>query len=177
MFGPSMCVKSLQEWTGKTRVSVLFDSNENEFTDTALFDVLRNRPNVALVAVTKDDDVFGAFYSTPVSKQDEEFYDENIFAFSFESHGRCMTPQRFVPMADQKDEAYVVFCKNDETFERFVLVGLEACGEFSLGNEQSKTFCENVSCAFEGIEDETLTGCNEWMHPYHCCRLIALQLQ
>ena len=170
-------VKSLQEWTGKTTMSVLFDSNENEFTDRSLFDAVKNKPNIALVAVTTDNDVFGAFYSIPVSKQEEELFDGNVFAFSFESHGRCMTPQRFVAMTEQRDEAYVVFCKNDESFERFVLVGLEACGEFSLGNEKSKTFCENVSGAFEEIEDETLTGCNGWESPYHCCRLIALQFE
>ena len=51
--------------------------------------------NIAVVGCTPKGDVFGGFYSVAVTKQDSEFFDPNIFAFSFESHGRCETPLRF----------------------------------------------------------------------------------
>ena len=54
------------------------------------------RPNIAIIGFTTDGDVFGVLYSVSVDRHEGEFDGPNIFAFSFESHGPCMTPQRLI---------------------------------------------------------------------------------
>ena len=170
---------ALKKWTGKERASIIYDSNGDEFTDECLFQAIKGKPNVAIVATTTDGDVCGGFYSVAVTEQREFFYDPTIFAFSFESHGRCKTPQRFVVKKENQENADVGFFKSDKN--GFVQFWVDCVGGFYLGNEKSYSYCWNVSRAFEGLENTTLTGKNNtggWREgPYHhCARLVAIQL-
>ena len=90
------CSQQLKEWTGKTRATLVYDSKVDPFTAGELFVKVKNKPNIAIVGVTMEGDVFGMFHAVAVMKQDIGFIDPDVFAFSFESHGRCKTPQRFV---------------------------------------------------------------------------------
>ena len=169
---------TLKEWTGKTSATVVYDSKVDLFTHDGLFDAVKGRPNVAVIGFTTDGDVFGGFYSVAVTEQEESFDDPNMFAFSFESHGRCMTPQRFVVKDRLKEEAKVSFWKRDEN--GFVELGVNGEGGFCLGNEKSASFCCDMSCAFEGLENTTLTGqnCTSDKGPFHhCTRLVAVRLE
>ena len=125
---------------------------------------------------TTDGDVFGGFYSVAVTEQKKWFYDPNIFVFSFESHGRCMTPQRFVVKKGLREKEYVRIWKDD--WNGFVKFGVEHFG-FWLGKENS--FCMNLSGGFEGLEDTTLTGKNlsDWETPqfHHCAHLVSIQFE
>ena len=171
------CVNALKEWTGKSRATIIYDSTVDEFTDDGLFNKVKGKPNVALIAFTSDGDVFGGFYSVAVTKKEEWFFDPNIFAFSFESHGRCMTPQRFMVCEGLKENAEVRFWKNDRC--AFVTFGVFDEGGFCLGNERSFSYCDEVSSAFDRLEDTTLTGknCTYDNGPFHhCARLVAVQL-
>ena len=170
-------VNALKEWTGKATATIIFDSTVDEFTDGGLFEKVKGKWNIAVVGFTMDGDVFGGFYSAAVTKQSENFYDPSIFAFSFESHGRCMTPQRFVVKEGRREEAFVRFLKdNSQGFVNFWVGG----GGFRLGNERSKSFCWYMSRGFEGLEDRTLTGKDgDWEEGphHHCARLVAVQLE
>ena len=173
-------VNALKEWTGKARATIVFDSTVDEFTHNGFFNSVKGRPNIALVATTTDGDVFGGFYTVAVKEQDEDFTDPNMFVFSFESHGRCTTPQRFFVKGEVKDEAFVRFWMDD--FNGFVEFGVFGIGGgFWLGDERSESYCWNMSYAFEGLENTTLTGNNNtyWRDPphHHCSRLIAIQLE
>ena len=172
------CINALKQWTGKSKATLVFDSTIDEFTGDGLFNKVRGKRNIAIVGFTTDGDVFGVFFSVPVTKFEERFYDPNIFAFSFESHGRCATPQRFAVKAEMKENAYLDFWKNDTS--GFVVFWVFGKGGFYLGNESSESDCWNVSDAFEGLEDTTLTGkngtCDEGPF-HHCVRLIAVQLE
>ena len=129
------------------------------------------------MAFTTDGDVFGGFYSVAVTELEKDFYDPNIFVFSFESHGRCETPQRFGVKEGVKDKALVDFFWNYHN--GFVCFGVDHVGGFWLGSEKSSSYCFNLSDGFEGIQDTTLTGNNRtWGEgPYHhCTRLVAIQL-
>ena len=143
-------VQALMEWTGKESATIIFDSTTDEFTRRGFFDKIRGKPNIALVATTSEGDVFGGFYSVAVTRQDKYFYDPNNFAFSFESHGRCLTPQRFAVKEEYKDKAFVEFFRYNSIggFAVFCVYGI--CG-FYLGNEKSKSFFRNMSSGLEGI--------------------------
>ena len=120
--------------------------------------------------------MFGGFYSVVVTEQGKENHDPNIFVFSFESHGRCETPQRFVLKKWVKEKAYVIFKKNNQY--GFVWFGMYE--GFYLGNERSDSYCKIMSGGFEGIQDTTLTGKSEGgpFGPFHhCTRLVAIQLE
>ena len=172
-------VNALKQWTGKARATIIYDSKKDPFTFNGLFEKVRDKPNIAVVGFTTDGDVFGGFYSVAVTGQGKGFYDPNMFVFSFESHGRCTTPQRFVVKERLKEDAYVYFCKNSSG--GFVDFWVTGEGGFFLGNEKSNSYCWNMSDAFEGLEDTTLTGQNNtnWRNPpyHHCARLVAIQLE
>ena len=172
------CISALKEWTGNVRATTVFDSTVDEFTDDELFEKVKAKKNIALVGFTTAGDVFGAFYSCAVTQEDDWFHDPNIFAFSFESRGRCRTPQRFAVREGLRKKAGVCFySKNYSGFVSFW--GGGGC-RFYLGDERSKSFCWTLSRGFEGLEDTTLTG--ESGHydkgPFHLCfRLVAVQLE
>ena len=169
---------SLKEWARKTTASVVYDSNVCPFTAECLFQMVRGRPNISIVATTTDGDVFGAFYSVAVTEQDTVFYDPNMFIFSFESHGRCATPRCFFVKEWLKNDAYVCFWKNCSSW--FVELGVYRAGEFFLGNEMCDSYCWKISNVFEGLKDTTLTGVSgSWDEDgphHHCSRLVAFQL-
>ena len=166
-------INQLVKWTGKTSGVVVYDSKVDEFTDDGLFNKTKGKENIALVATTSDGDVFGGFYSVAVDKQNQNLYDPNMFAFSFESHGRCETPQRFVVKERLKEKAWVGFYQNCSWgFVEFVIGN----GFFTVGNQSSNSYCNRVSQGFEGLQDRTLTGKDGSSQYYHCTRLLAIQL-
>ena len=166
------CVNTLREWTGKSRANVLYDSTVDELTHDGLFNNVKGKPNITLVGFTADGDVFGGFYNVAATEQDRWFNDPTIFAFSFESHGRCDTPQRFLVKEETKICSGVKFYKNP-SFGAFVWFYGEH-GWFSLGNERSGTHCVNTPQVFDGIEDTTLTGKNNF-ESISNTRLVAVQ--
>ena len=168
---------TLTEWTGKTHARVVYDSTADEFTHDGLFQKVKGRPNIAVIGFTTDSDVFGGFYSVAVTKQGYPFYDPNIFAFSFESHGRCETPQRLVANEGLKEKAYARYWK--DSCNGFVWLAVFGEGGFCLGNEGSDSYCCDVSRVFEGLVDTTLTEKDGTFYngPYHhCTRLVAVLL-
>ena len=172
------CINALKEWTGKARASVVYDSTVDEFTAGGLFQKVKGNKNIAVVGFTTDGDVFGMFYSRAVTKQDVRFFDPTVFVFSFESHGRCKTPQRFVLKEGLKRDACVAFWKNDSSGFVVLWVGHE-CG-FYLGNERSYSDCWDMSRAFDRLEDTALTGKSGHRvegRLHHCARLLAVLLE
>ena len=167
-------VFTLKSWTGKANATIIFDSDVDEYTDDGLFKKVKGKRNVALVAFTADGDVFGGFYNVAVTEQNNKFYEPNMFVFSFESHGRCMTPQRFVVKEDKRRYKSVEFFKN-RSFGWFVNYGVNY-GFFILGNEKSNSLCANLSSGFEGIEDDTLTGNTYPRRSFTCTRIVAVYL-
>ena len=172
-------VEALKEWTGMKNETIIYDSTKDPFTAEGLFQMVKGKSNVAIIATTTAGDVFGGFYRVAVTNLDRGFMDPNIFIFSFESHGRCMTPRRFVLREKVRAKACVRF-NNDR--DGFVWFGSYAASSgFTLGNQASNSFCADISRAFEGLVDTTLTGKN-WekanFGPYHhCTRLVAIQLE
>ena len=162
---------TLKEWTGKTVATIIFDSKVDPFTDECLFEKVKGKSNIAVIGITTDGDVFGGFYSVAVTEQDKALFDPNVFAFSFESHGRCENPQRFNAKLKWWRETGVVFYKN-HPYGHFVQ--FEVCGSrFFLGNESSDLYCQDMSWGFEDIEDTTLSG-NNYPEKFSCCRLVAI---
>ena len=173
-------VTALKEWTGKAITTIIYDSTVDVFTGNELFNKLNGKPNIAVVGFTTDGDVFGGFYSRAVDIINFGFRDPTIFAFSFESHGRCMTPQRFVVKAERTVDVSVILHSNSfNGFVEFWVGGVAGEGGFKLGNEKSRSNCRDMSKTFEAIEDTTLSGKNGPFNkgPYHhCARLVAVQL-
>ena len=169
-----MLGKTLTEWTGLSGAEIIYDSDVCPFTQDDLFDAVRSKENIAIVATTTEGDVFGAFYTVAVDKRDEWFHDPDMFLFSFGSHGRCETPMRFDVKKRCLDVTRLKFYQND--FDGW-FVGFY-CGwdGFDLGNEKSRTWAENLSKSFKRIEGTTLSGDERNIMSYHCARLIALWL-
>ena len=118
-------IRALKRWTVRANANIIYHSRVGPFTDQGLFDKVEAMANVAIVAFTTEGDVFGGFYNVAVTEQWNAFFDENMFIFSFQSHGRCMTSQRF--LVKKKGQAFVLFYNNDDGW--FVNISGEAdCG-------------------------------------------------
>ena len=171
------CSNALKQWTGKASATIIYDSTVDEFTHDGLFEKVKGKPNIALVGFTTDGDVFGGFYSVAVTEQERRFFDPLIFAFSFESHGRCVTPQRFSVKEGLGKEPHVWFYENGS--KGFVWFGVYGEGGPFLGDESSDSYCWQVSHTFEGLDDTTLTGKNGTDEGpfHHCARLVSVQLE
>ena len=166
-------ISALKSWTGKASANIVYDSTVDPFTAQSLFDKVNGISNIALVAFTADGDVFGGFYNVAVTEQDRSFKDPNMFVFSFESHGRCHTPQQFAVKEEKKADKYVDFYKNGSS--SFVDVG-GSSGYFYLGNDTSSgTCCYSLSSGFVGIEDTSLTGKPNGER-FTCTRIVAVHL-
>ena len=171
-------VNALKEWTGKATATIIYDSTVDEFTADGLFNKVMGKPNVAVIGFTTAGDVFGGFYSVAVTEQEKTFFDPNIFAFSFESRGRCETPQRFIVKEGLREKASVAFLNRGYNFVAFWASCFDG-GGFTLGNEMSESYCDDMSNVFEALEDTTLTGKTglDSENEHHCTRLVAVQLE
>ena len=174
--GDPRVLKGIEELKARyefTDVSLLYDSTVDPFTADGLFTKIRGKQNVAVIATTSEGDVFGGFYSVAVTEQDTNVNDPTVFAFSLESHWRCMTPQMFVVNPWLSEKAGVCFCKNDRF--GFVKFGVYGVGCFWLGGVGSQSFSSSCSHVFEDLMDDTLTGKSGTTNPYNCQHLLAFQ--
>ena len=151
---------------------VVYDSKVDSLTPDGLFEKIKDKENIALVETTTDGDVFGGFYSRAVTVKGYDVYNPDMFVFSFESHGRCMTPQRFAVIKTKKAWANVGFFHDHGGVVCYLLDG----AGFSLGLRGVGSFCENMSQTFEGLQDSTLTGKDGPGLTHRCKRLVAVQL-
>ena len=168
----------LQQWTAKPRAVLVYDSLVDDFTDDGLFTSVRNVERIALVAMTTDGDVFGGFFSRAVSRQEVCSYDPSVFAFAFEAHGRCATPQRFAVLPEKRSRAFV-YVYHHAVDGQFVMFGADVGCGFSLGNELSRTICMRLPEGFERLEDAVFSGGNDdgRGNPFFICeRLLAMHL-
>ena len=167
------CVDALRAWAGKPVATLLYDSDVDEFTAGGLFGRVAARQNVAVVTVTADGDVFGLFHTVPVTEDEHTYIDPALFVFSFESHGRCMTPQRFVVKRGMGDAAYLQYWRNNPD-EWFVQVGVRYEGYVLVGSEAARTPAVELGLAFEGLDSAALTGHEDGEHV--SVRVIAVCL-
>ena len=164
-------VEALKRWNGKADAQTVYDSRVDPFTDDGLFNEVKGKADIGIVCFTDSGDVFGGFYSVAVTEQDKAFFDPSIFAFSFESHGRCVTPQRFRAKNDA-GSVFVAFWKNH--LRGYFVEFDGGRGYFGLGNEKVKTWSYNLTSAFQGLDEKTLTG--KAYDSIHCVRLVAVHL-
>ena len=167
-------LKDLMAWSNAQSATVVYDSQREQFSEHRLFESVVGLPNVAVIGFTDKHDIFGGFYRQPIAKPNQQNNDPDMFVFALNANGRCKAPKRFVPRKDVKNKANVFFCTHNAD-GWFVWVGVDGCGFFTLGNPRSKTWGQSLSKAFEGMEDETLTGMKTDAD-YTCVRLMAMQL-
>ena len=159
----------LKEWTGKKAATIVYDSRIDPFTKEGLFEKVKDKQNIAIVGFTTDGDVFGGFHAEAVTEKGKGFIDNNFFLFSLESHGRCVTPQRFVAKAC----VYVLYCKE---YDQGVFVSFDPFLRFGLtfGDEKTGVKGRWRPGRFQGIQDTTLTG--KTSNDSKTRRLVAIHL-
>ena len=76
-----------------------------------------------------------------------------------------------------REKAMVYFWHTDSS--GVVCFGVPSEGNFTLGDERSKSYCWNMSVIFEGLENTMLTGKTGFKPEgrHHCARLVAVQLE
>ena len=88
-------VKALKQWTWLPEVTLIYDVKTDPSTTDALIDKSLMLTEHRHQWVQERPGLVGAFCCVTGMKN-ERFNDTTIFAFSFESHGRCMKLQRFM---------------------------------------------------------------------------------
>ena len=155
------------------RATVIYDSTVDDFTDKRLFQMLKGKKHIAIIATTTRGDVFGGYYSVAVTKQKISFWDPNVFIFTFVSRWRCTTPKKCDVKESKKARAFIEFFKDDSSGWFVSFSGGD--GLLFLGNEKSRTFCLDLYQGFENIENTTQTP--TVMKYFICCRIVAIQLE
>ena len=79
----SQCVSTPKEWTGRSSATTIIDSSVEKFTDGGLLQKGQWNPNIGVVGLSTDSDVCGGIYNVAMTEQGKDFFDQNIFAFSF----------------------------------------------------------------------------------------------
>ena len=133
-------MEALKRWTGMANATTVYNSAFDGFTANCLFDMVRGKPNIAIVGFTEDGDVFGGFYGIAKELQGKDLFDPTMFAFSFESHGRCLTPQRF-PVKEKKLSMVEFVCCDSSGFVSFFV---DHVSGFSLGDGRSDSLPQRV---------------------------------
>ncbi|KAL7712933.1 TLDc domain-containing protein [Entamoeba marina] len=81
-------INSLNEWTGKKTVSVLFDSCVDDGCSNEEFvKRIMNKSHLYFISYDTKDNVFGGYVDTVISKTDEFLTDPNSFVFSLKRNG------------------------------------------------------------------------------------------
>ena len=97
----------------------------------------------------------------------------NTFNFSFESHRRCKTPQRFDVNEDGNGECNVTLFKNN-SFGLFVVFS-GGYGLSSTGDEKKETWSSWLSADFKNVSDTTVPGKNS--EKLTSCGYVSIQLE
>ena len=139
-----------------------------------LFDAIRDKPNIAVVATTADGRTFGVSYTRPVTRINTRSLDPTISAFVFR-------PDEDVPFETfgVKDEhrATIAVTFSDGSRSGHVRVADDGVGELWIGSEVSDSYSEQLSAVFAGMSDDSLTGSSGRDRPFHCRRVVALQFK
>ena len=177
------CIEALKQWTGTSTATTLYDSDVECFSNRAVMDALQGRPNIALVAISTDGDVFGGFHSRPVRRRSPHANDPDIFLFSFRAYGSRDAPQRFVASREKRDRALVRYnpCQGPSWFVAFVLNADRAhpwiCDGMLTLCPTLSDFCRwSLSTAVESMRMRALAGSSGKCHDHLCVRLVVLQL-
>lgn len=162
---------TLRQWTGKNRATIVFDTDKDGWDHGQFIDALK-QPSNAVIGITEDGDVFGAFVSVAINETDQELPDEGQFVFSLFSHGRCKVPRRWGLRKDRKwpGKEVKIYDPTDSAF-----IGFGSDGHFWFGNGPNESDVFYPSRSFEGIGDNVLTGEDGWAH-FTTVRLLVVRL-
>ena len=94
--------------------------------------------------------MFGGFSSCAVTKQTENVFDPMTFTFSFESHGRCMTPRKIKLMSLYQKHVYISFTTGYRGcyVEFGKQYGFKSA--FTLWVDRHDSRCESLWALFQG---------------------------
>ena len=166
--------QTLRTWTNKTSVRIIFDSDFDEFSVWSFQRHFLKRKNLVTVGATNENDVFGAFLSVEAPRSERRIDDPNLFLFSFESHARCQTPQRFPLKEEWKTKSG--YWLMDHERDGFFHVGAGRNGFIWFGNDRSESWCRDLSVVFEGLDDLALCAINDYHSSFHFERFLIVQL-
>ena len=166
-------IPQLKQWIQKEQCETAYDSMVDPFTKEAFYLKTLNKPNIMIIGVTTDDDIFGGYLSIPVDCCDTNFQDRLHFLFSLESHGRCPTPRFFQRREEYLGRNAVRFCQSHPYGFLSFGSGLSEKSYIFLGNRQSNSYCNNLSKEYEDLEDTTLTG-KTGTNQFHSCRRVVV---
>ena len=140
-------VDAFKQWTGKANVNILFDSTVDEFTKQGLFDKVVEKPNIAVVVFTDNDDVFGVYSAVAARTEEVPFEDPDMFVFLFQSRWRRGTMKRFLATEEGRQDYFVLFLP-DNSNGAFVRFASHHENHFLplvlLGDEKSRTRCDGL---------------------------------
>ena len=165
---------TLKRWTNATASHIVFDADRRLIVGRAFFPKCGGLANLALVAFTRDGDVFGGFVKRRFPRENERAKDPGHFLFSLYSHGRGSAPAMF-PLTEQARQEVAVQTFYDDNVAGFLRFG--GRGALTLGNNSFTPFAKNLRLSYVGLPDTLLTGASGEARPIVYERLIVFQLQ
>ena len=165
-------LRTLKQWTAATKARVAYDSAGEEFSAARFFARAMHRPNIAIIAFTTNDDVFGGYTSAPVTATGVDVVSPDHFIFSLFSHGRCPAPTRWF-LKPAFAQIFGVSFKEDPC--GFVVFGFT---NLWIGGPDDHSVCSStIDDCYDNIRPDAITGTfgNNPAAEYHCRRVLVLR--
>lgn len=89
-------IELLEQWTLKKIVSIIFDSEvDNWETGRDFSNYIIGKSNLLFMIIDSQNNRFGGYISSQITRPDTYIADSNAFIFSLNSNGRLSTPTKF----------------------------------------------------------------------------------
>ena len=147
------------------------------FNRKAMLAKIRHQPCVVIIAKIDDDWVFGVYYSDAIKEFNTKTACKEVVVFRFEPNKEDNPFEWFEPQESQRGH-FTLQAKAQST-SGIINIGCEGGGQLWIGNEESDSYCEDLTKIFMMTTDDALTGRTGRNEDnfYHVQDLIALRLK
>ena len=139
-------IEQIEKWTNKKCGEVIYDSNnQNWDTNTVFYDKIWNKKNFVIITEDTDNNKFGGYLTTQVTKSESWHNDSNSFIFSLQSNGRINGMKQF--KIKNSDNAFWL-CNRGHWAHFAFGNGCDYC--VHGGNDKSSSYCKQCDYNYEG---------------------------
>ena len=89
-------IKFIEDWTRKKIISIVFDSDEDNWeTGKEFSQYIIGKSNLLFMIDDEQNNRFGGYINSKITESDKFIHDDNAFIFSLRSNGRLSKPTQF----------------------------------------------------------------------------------
>ncbi|KAL7721607.1 TLDc domain-containing protein [Entamoeba marina] len=158
----------LKKWSGRNEFIILFDTDIDGNGVGTLENAIYNKENLYFIHFDSDNNIYGGFVTSQITRKDFFIKDSNAFVFSLMKR-KCLTLNKFTIINDSSKYAFTLYHDNNLLYQfGYFPADIVVCG---IGNKHS--YCSSNSYNYNGIKDSMVKS-----HPFKfkIQRIIVVQM-